>query len=442
MNIRTYEDGDEDEIAKLLNECFDSFRSSSLTGETWLKVFDFDTGYRKDLAFVAEKDGRIVSHVQLVERDLTVGRAATLKIAGIANVSTLRDHRRDGISTKLIAHAIEDAKEQGFPATALFTGAQIPAHRIYQRLGLTDVYFPVLLLRGAKTPLVWITDKSKPQITKRGIRIRESEEKDDPSIVKVYERNYNVCNGFAVRRMDTWKSKFRKLLVYECPFYEEEPKPSNILVAEAEDGEIIGYAVSVLARRDKLGHVCEVLTNPGEGMQAGRPLAERVLSNLSEEKPVSNIIYSSNETLIDALFRRGSTLVEGVSVFMHKTLDLNATLESSLQPILSPEANHIRNMWDDIGPIAISISGESIATVNCAGESISTDQGRESRHEIKFEDNDSFAKLLYGARSLKELLSDNKIKLSLRDTTPTKVINLFEAIYPRKPVLTCPGDWW
>jgi predicted N-acetyltransferase YhbS len=114
MGIRVYREGDEDEIARILNECFESFKSFGLTGDSWLRTFEYDPGYHKELAFVAEQDGRIVSHVQLVERELKVGAGSTLRIAGVANVATLKDYRRSGISTRLLTRALDVARKKGF----------------------------------------------------------------------------------------------------------------------------------------------------------------------------------------------------------------------------------------------------------------------------------------------------------------------------------------
>ncbi len=439
--IRTYREGEEDEIAKLLGECFDSYKSSGLTGAMWLRIFEFDPGYRKDLAFVAEKDGKIVSHVQLVVRDLKVGSGATLRVAGIANVSTLRDFRREGISTKLLMHAINDAMEQGFPSTALFTGAQIPAHRIYLKLGLTDIYFPVLLLRGTKAPLGWNHQKTKRKSSKQKVEIRESNENDDSSILRIYEKNCYAHNGLAVRDMGTWKSKYRKLFVYECPFYEEKPKPSNVLVAE-EEGEIIGYAVSGFAKRDKLGHICEVLTLPDRELEAGRPLAEHIVSNLANEKPVSNMVYSSKGALIDELFRKGSSPLEGISVFMYRTLNVKAVLESSFPETYPDDGKRPEGLWDNNGAIAVRIGDEEIVTMKYDGKKMSVIKGEESREKVVFADHDAFAKLLFGAMSLEELVNEGKVKLSLHDVKPNRVVGFLDTAYPKKPIHTCPADLW
>jgi predicted N-acetyltransferase YhbS len=441
MSIRPYREGDEDEIARTLNECFESFKSFGLTGDMWLKTFEYDPGYHKELAFVAEKDGRIVSHVQLVERELKVGAGSTLRIAGVANVATLKDYRRSGISTQLLTHALDFARNKGFHASALFTGAQIPAHRIYVRLGFSDVYHPLLLFRDFKPPLTWNGNNAKGEFAQGSIEVRESNEKDDPSLLRIYEKFYSSYEGLAIRDKETWKRKFRNLFVYECPFYEEESRPENILVAERVEEGIIGYAMSCIAKRDKFGHVCEVLTLPGREWEAGRPLAEHLLSNMRRLKPVTIMIYSSEHILTNQLFRKGSTPLTGAGVFMFKTIHLKETIESALCG--GPEAKkRVRQRsWGKRGSITIRIASGQSATVRLDDE-LSVTDGEESNESVTFADHESFASLIFGTKSFIELLDEGKVRLSLFDAKPSQATNLFEDFFPKKPVMTFPADFW
>jgi predicted acetyltransferase len=441
--VRTYREGDEDEIARLLNECFDSFKSFALTGEKWLKISELDPGFRKDLAFVAEKDGKIVSHVQIIAREITVGSAARLQVAGIGNVSTSREYRRTGISTKLSMHALQVAKERGFPASALFTSPQIPAHRIYLRIGFTDVYSPVFLLRALKSPLKWGNDKAKPTLSQRKVKIRESNESDDPSLLKIYEKNYDAYNGLAVRNLKEWKSKFRNRFFYECPFYEESPESSNLVVADADAGEVVGYAMSCFTQRDKLGHVCEVMSLPGWEKEAGLLLAERLLSDLAEAKPASLLIYSSENTLVDRLFREGSSPLEGVNVFMFKILNVKALMES-LFHLTSPARKFVSQVFQDWrGAIILQIAGGESVTMKFDGETTSIREGEErSGEKVTFSDPESFAKILFGGKSFMDLIIEKKVNVSMDHAKRGEVVKILEKTFPKKPILTCPSDKW
>nr|MDO8133267.1 GNAT family N-acetyltransferase [Candidatus Njordarchaeum guaymaensis] len=444
VDTRTYREGDEDQIARLLNECFGLFNSFGLTGEKWLRIFELDPGFRKDLAFVAEKDGKIISHVQVIVREMTVGSGAELQVAGIGNVSTLQEHRREGYSTRVMTHALEVAKEKGFPTSALFAGQQAPAHTMYQKLGFTDLYLPVMLFRGAKTPLRWNNEQATLTKSEPRVRIRESDEDDDTSLLQIYEKNCKRYNGLVIRDMKIWKSKFRNSFFYECPFYEEESKPNNILVAETEEGEIIGYAMSCLAKRDKLGHICEVLTIPGREKEAGRPLAERVASNLAEMKSLANMVYSSENTLIDELFRKGSSPAPGVmGAFMLKTLDMKRVIESSFHVAPQMKRHLPGKLSDHKGATTIQIAGGESTTTTFDGGALSVLRGEEKGGEkATFSDYGSFGKLLLGAKSFTELVSEEKVKMSTRGANKRELIRLFETVFPKKPILTCSGDLW
>jgi predicted N-acetyltransferase YhbS len=440
--IRTYIEGDEDEIAKALNECFESFKSFELTGEKWLKTFEYDLGYKKDLAFVAEKDGRIVSHVQLVERDLKVGAGASLRVVGVANVATVKECRRSGISTRLLTHALDVARKKGFHASALFTGTKIPAHRIYMRLGFSDVYPALLLFRDLKSSLVWDSNEEKGGFGRQRVEVRESNESDDPSLLDIYEKNYGSYNGLAVRDKETWKRKFRNLFVYECPFYEDESKPDNVLVAEREGEGIIGYAMSCIAKRDKFGHICEILTLPDYEREAGRALAEHLLSNMRELKPLTIMIYSSENTLNDQLFRKGSTPLTGTSVFMFRIISLKETMESALCECPEAKKKRAHQISRAIrGSITIRIAGEQSATVRL-DEGLSVTEGEENSDVVTFVDHESFARLLFGAKRFTELLNEGRIRLSLVDAKGSQVVSLLEDFFPKKPTMTFPADFW
>jgi len=436
VSIRTYREGDEDEIARLLRECFDSFNSFGLTGEKWLKLFELDPGFRRDLAFVAEKDGKIVSHIQIIEREITVGSAARLQVAGIGNVSTFQEHRREGYSTRVLTHALKVVKEKGFPASALFAGQLAPAHTMYQKLGFTDMYLPVMLFRGAKAPLR-CNNQVMSTPARQKVEIRESDERDDQSLLGIYEKNCSIHNGLVIRDKKTWKSKFRDSFFYECPFYEEESKPNSILVAETEEGEIIGYAMSCLAKRDKLGHICEVLTLPRREKEAGRPLAEQVISNLAKMKSLANMVYSSENTLIDQLFRKGSSPALGViGGFMLRTLDIKSVLESSFH--ITPQT-----LSDLRKTITIQVSGGETVRVRLDEGAVSVHRsGEKGGDKVTFSDYGSLGKLLLGAKSFAELVSEEKVKISTSGAEKSELIRLFETAFPKKPILTCSGDLW
>ena len=55
-------------------------------------------------------------------------------------VGTLPDHRRKGVASALVAHAVADSQSVGNRWTALEVAGDSPAQRIYERLGFRPVY--------------------------------------------------------------------------------------------------------------------------------------------------------------------------------------------------------------------------------------------------------------------------------------------------------------
>lgn len=131
--VRNYRKGDEAHIAKIFSECF-----GPITPRLVMQ------GYRRfkitpEYIFICEADGKPVSIVDILFKQLHVGEGVYSKTCGIADVCTDSDYRNKGIASNLMKLALEYAKNSGASNASLFTGLDIPAHRIYQRLGFVDI---------------------------------------------------------------------------------------------------------------------------------------------------------------------------------------------------------------------------------------------------------------------------------------------------------------
>jgi len=89
--------------------------------------------------FIGEAEGKPVSSVEVVFKQLHMGEGVYSKTGGISGVCTDSDYRKKGIVTNLMKLSLEYAKNSGVSNASLYTGLDIPAHRIYQRLGFIDV---------------------------------------------------------------------------------------------------------------------------------------------------------------------------------------------------------------------------------------------------------------------------------------------------------------
>ena len=131
--IRNYKKGDEVRLAEIYSECFNP--ASSRRVEKWIRR----VGILPEHIFIGEVEGKLVSSVNLEFQKLHLGEDVHLKTGGIAGVCTDSDCRRKGIVTNLMKQALNYAKQSGASNSALYTDLDIPAHRIYSRLGFVDI---------------------------------------------------------------------------------------------------------------------------------------------------------------------------------------------------------------------------------------------------------------------------------------------------------------
>jgi len=131
--VRNYLKGDEVAIAKIFSECFGPITPSRI--RRWHR----NAGVRPEDVFIGIVDGKLVSHVDVVFRQLHHGEGIYLKTAGIGGVCTDSDHRKKGIVTNLMKLALDHGQQNGASNASLYTGLDIPAHRLYKRLGFVDI---------------------------------------------------------------------------------------------------------------------------------------------------------------------------------------------------------------------------------------------------------------------------------------------------------------
>ncbi len=222
--IRTYKPGEEEEIAELLRRCFDTFDRYGLSEAGWLEYTEVDPGFRRELSYVAEVDGRIVSHVQVVEKRLrtTLG---IVEAAGIANVSTDPEFRRKGLASALLRRA---QSSSALRSSALFTGYASGPQRIYQRLGFTDV----ALSRRFRAPL----DDLRPPPSS-GIKVVEGDVSWE--VVELYEAKGEGYACWPVRSEIEWREKFSERIAVHS-FFHVPREEGEFLLALDEEG-VAGY---------------------------------------------------------------------------------------------------------------------------------------------------------------------------------------------------------
>jgi len=131
--IRNFVKGDEVALSSIFSECFGP------TTPRRLKEWYRSQGVRPEDVFVGIVDGKLVSCVEQVFKHLHHGEGVYLRTAGISGVCTDSDYRCRGIVSNLMKTTLEKNRQNGLSNASLYTGLDISAHRIYERLGFVDV---------------------------------------------------------------------------------------------------------------------------------------------------------------------------------------------------------------------------------------------------------------------------------------------------------------
>jgi hypothetical protein len=128
---------------------------------------------------------------------------------------------------------------------------------------------------------------------------------------------------------------------------------------------------------------------------------------------------------------------------MLKTLDLKETMKSSLQHFYSNKREHRENTLPRLKTIAVKILGGGSVTLKLEPSNVTVLEDQEKKEgSIVFLDDDSFAKLLFGAKSSAELINEGKLKMPTTGAKRNEIVGLLENAFPKKPIHTFPGDIW
>src|SRR5712691_3977431 len=79
-----------------------------------------DASYRPEHSWVAEQNGRLVSHLRIFDRWIRVGWAK-LHIAGVGNVITAQDARGRGYAGQLMRAMLPELHQEGYAYSLLWT---------------------------------------------------------------------------------------------------------------------------------------------------------------------------------------------------------------------------------------------------------------------------------------------------------------------------------
>ena len=136
--LQTWEGIDHDEVRAAHNQAFPGHPGfTPWSREMWAQWVSESRSLRPALSLLLrDDDGAIAAYLQTSEFDATAA-ASGIREAFIAKVGTLPNHRRRGLASLLLRHALERYREQGFDRAALDVDSENPsgALGIYEGAG-------------------------------------------------------------------------------------------------------------------------------------------------------------------------------------------------------------------------------------------------------------------------------------------------------------------
>jgi predicted N-acetyltransferase YhbS len=250
--LRPEDYGDVLELWKVVFGDGDAYFRAYLEGDPW---------HQDRYGQIAVAGGKIVSAVHVCRRPIRFG-SEELTMGGIANVATLPEYRRQGLSSELLARCVRLMEEEGFDFSTLGTGI----HRHYERHGWRRIVTPRFSLR--------LSAQEKPPVDDSGIETLSLEEwlRDAPSVYDRFNaglpfhfaRSPEYWNGWIRIRSRDWESNRTPLLGLQRDgaltgylhgyLPEESGGEAGIVEAGATDSEaLVRLAESMVRRAEEAG---------------------------------------------------------------------------------------------------------------------------------------------------------------------------------------------
>ncbi|MEM1557512.1 MAG: GNAT family N-acetyltransferase [Thermoproteota archaeon] len=432
---RKYRPGDEEGIVSLLNSSFETFCEYGISKESWLEYGKIDNGFQPENALVAEYEGKIVGHVQMIHRRVKIGNSKYVDIGGVANVSTIPEMRRRGIGTTLVMNAIEHCMKEGLPLSGLFTSYGSVAHRMYKRVGYEDTLLYNVLI-GTVEEMKRVKDSCGKA---RGIIIRHYEEGDEEKLLKIYSEWSSPYTGIVERSLEYWRRRLVERSALHTFFYGSFD-PEEVFVA-TENGEVTGYAYVTICKRKKVplrppevALVRELVFKPGclkslinlvdaimdffisedvKLCEVAAPLDETYLTIFKYFKQMPQVVFMTHIPLIYKLFE-----------------ELKNELENRLSTIPIIEEGTVIEFETPYGNIKFSIYGGEINLYP------------EEEPTVKiFFDSNSFTKIIFGIKTISDLITEDMVRIHTTQYIG-RIISMLQVLFPKKVWFMSPIDHW
>ncbi len=113
MRIRLEEENEYPEIYHLVETAFQTAHQAGGDEQDFVERLRSSGNYIRELALVAEEDGKLIAHVMLT-RLLVSSETSQYPVLLLAPLAVLLEYRNKGVGTRLVQEAFERARELGY----------------------------------------------------------------------------------------------------------------------------------------------------------------------------------------------------------------------------------------------------------------------------------------------------------------------------------------
>ncbi len=196
------------------------------TQRAWFEAGLCDPPYPQSVGFIARAEGRIVSHVELLDMPVRYGDTI-IHVAAISGVATLPAWRGRGLASALMEQAMAEMAARDMPLAVLLTGSQA----FYERLGWSDWPPPGCAIGWADAQEMAAHLSTPAQVSVAAYRPGDLAE-----MMALYARFNAGRPGALVRPERYWRSLLVRWL--EATEY---PGQRNAVYVARREGRLVGY---------------------------------------------------------------------------------------------------------------------------------------------------------------------------------------------------------
>jgi predicted acetyltransferase len=361
-------------------------------------------------------DDEEVCHLWVIDYTMRIG-AAQVRMAGIGDVYTNREHRMKGYMRQLYSDTVGYMTDQGYDVSMLF--------------GIANFYTKFGYASSVPTVQFEIeTRDAEAAETTESLTSRPIESRDMNAIIDLYNRKNAARSGSLVRdpvhftafrkgtHWDTqaetalWEDEAGTLLGYAV--WDKHSTEVKIGEVEAESPDLYPTLLATFARQ-AVEKRCEKIT---VFLPPDHPLAEYA----QRFGVVWKIEYPRHE---DCMMR-----IMNQQPLMEKLLPVLALRQAVLPPLDIPET--------------LSIETElGITTFSLTGESMQLQEGEDTSKGARLVlPQDRLIQLMMGYRSIQDVLTEPNVSLDAGTTVAQDVVSLLQGLFPRHSAFVWRPDYF